>query len=162
MQRQWLVMIQTRMTDCKLVAKETSEGESLQRKKLLLAKSWSPLLPPSHQLPWENKTDVCSSMDIGSISRDDGPRKHVCCYNFWHLSWLCTEFGYRCHRLNNLACLESLHMCRWPNLENCPNSWNCPVMSETNWNWMHVGAIIESSRSNISQNLALLADVNHS
>ena len=49
------------------------------------------------------------------------------------------EFGRRCHRLNNLACPESLHMRRWRPVSSTRPIWktvqiheNCPVMSETN------------------------------
>ena len=38
----------------------------------------------------------------------------ICLINIYRTPFLTmSEFGCRCHRLNNLACLQSLHMCRW-------------------------------------------------
>ena len=67
---QWLVMIQTRMTDCKQVAKETSvEGGSLQRKKLLVAKTWSPLRPRPLLPPASlRKSNLCRRLLLQRMS----------------------------------------------------------------------------------------------
>ena len=65
------------------------------------------------------------------------------------------ESGCRCHRLNNLACPESLHMWRWRPI--CPiwKSVQIHALVQLCQKQIETGAIIESTSSNVSQNLAL-------